>query len=87
MVRSGPGLDERAVIEHAVRSMAYYMVPRYVKFVDALPMTPSQKVSKPALRAQARENYREMWDREAHGIAVTRFSAATPAAAPASKKT
>ena len=87
VVRSGPQLDERGVIDYAIRNMAYYMVPRYVTFADALPMTPSQKVSKPALRAQARDTYREMWDREAHGIEVNRFSAAVLAAASASNKT
>ena len=33
--------------------MANYKVPRYVVFVDELPMTASGKVQKPELRAMA----------------------------------
>jgi hypothetical protein len=55
--------------------MAYYMVPRYVQFINALPKTPSQKVSKVDLRRVARDTFRSMWDREAAGIRVTRFTA------------
>jgi crotonobetaine/carnitine-CoA ligase len=87
IVRSSPALSEREVIDYAVRSMAYFMVPRYVKFVDELPKTPSQKVAKPALREQAKASYRDMWDREAHGIAVDRFAADRLAATPLSKTT
>lgn len=75
IVRASPALTEREVIEYAVRRMAYYMVPRYVKFVDELPKTPSQKIAKPALREHARAAYRQLWDREAAGIKVDRFSA------------
>jgi crotonobetaine/carnitine-CoA ligase len=87
IVRASPELTERAVIDYAVRTMAYYMVPRYVKFVDELPKTPSQKIAKPALREQARATYREMWDREAFGIEVNRFTAGALAVTPASKTT
>ena len=75
IVKSALQLTEREVIEYAVRNMAYFMVPRYVRFVDELPKTPSQKISKPALRELARASYREMWDREANGIEVNRFTA------------
>ena len=87
IVKSAPELTERAVIDYAVGKMAYFMVPRYVKFVDALPKTPSQKISKPALREQAKTTCREMWDREAFGIEVNRFTAGKPASPPASKTT
>lgn len=87
IVRASSALTERAVVEYAVRSMAYYMVPRYVKFVDELPKTPSQKVAKPALREEAKATYREMWDREAFGIVVDRFAADRLPATPASKTT
>lgn len=87
IVRGAAALTERAVVEYAVRKMAYYMVPRYVKFVDELPKTPSQKIAKPALREQAKATYRQMWDREACGIEVDRFSAGKLAATPAAKTT
>ena len=69
------GLTEPQLIQHAIDHMAYYMVPRYVQFIDALPKTPSQKVSKVDLRRVARDTFRSMWDREAAGIRVTRFTA------------
>lgn len=87
IVRSTPALTEQDVIEFAIRAMAYFMVPRYVRFVDELPKTPSQKISKATLREQAKAGYREMWDREAHGIAVDRFSAARLAQPPGSSAT
>ena len=75
IVRALPALTEREVVEYAARSMAYYMVPRYVQFVDELPKTPSQKISKAPLRERAKSTYRAMWDREAHGIRIDRFTA------------
>ncbi len=87
IVKAAPELTEEAVIDYAVRKMAYFMVPRYVQFVDDLPKTPSQKISKTALREQAKATYREMWDREAFGIEVNRFSAGKGAVKPASKTT
>ena len=75
VVRAGTELDEVALVNFAVEKMAYYMVPRYVQFVDDLPKTPSQKIAKHVLRDQARESYRTMWDREQAGIEVNRFTA------------
>ena len=75
IVRSGVELTEHAVIEYAVQKMAYYMVPRYVRFIQDLPKTPSQKIAKHVLRDDAKRTYREMWDREAAGVKVDRFSA------------
>lgn len=85
IVRSAAELTEEAVIEYAVRNMAYFMVPRYVQFVADLPKTPSQKISKIALRERAKSTYRQMWDREAHGIEVNRFSAGRLGPRPGSK--
>jgi crotonobetaine/carnitine-CoA ligase len=85
IVKANSDLTERDVIEYAVRNMAYFMVPRYVKFVEELPKTPSQKVSKQTLRDQAKAAYREMWDREASGIEVNRFTASKLAATPTSR--
>ena len=75
VVTSGSGMSETELIKFAVEKMAYYMVPRYVQFVDDLPRTPSQKIAKHVLRAQALEGYRGMWDREKEGIEVNRFTA------------
>ena len=66
-----PSSPRQDVVDYAVAKMAYFMVPRYVSFVDRLPKTPSQKVSKVSLREQAKSDYGSMWDREADGIEVT----------------
>jgi crotonobetaine/carnitine-CoA ligase len=84
VVRTDAALTEKDIVHYAVANMAYFMVPRYVSFVAELPKTPSQKVSKVALREQAKTSYRGMWDREAHGIEVSRFAALKAAAAPVS---
>ena len=39
--------------EHCERAMPYFAVPRYVRFVDELPKTPSGKIQKAELRAAA----------------------------------
>lgn len=46
-----------------------FMIPRYVEFVDALPLTPTQKVRKAVLREHGVEG---AWDREAAGIEIPR---------------
>jgi carnitine-CoA ligase len=50
--------------------LAYFMVPRFVRLLDALPKTPTQKVEKHVLRAQGVTE--DTWDRVAAGIAVER---------------
>ena len=52
--------------------MAYYMVPRYLDVIDALPKTPSEKIEKYKLTVAARERLDELWDREKAGVAVAR---------------
>jgi acyl-CoA synthetase (AMP-forming)/AMP-acid ligase II len=45
-----------AIIEHARDRLAKFKVPRYVEFVEEFPMTPSERIAKPALLAQSAEN-------------------------------
>src|SRR5215475_13130430 len=75
VVRRGNSLAEKDIVEFAVDRMAYYMVPRFVQFIDELPKTPSQKVQKFALREMAKTTLKDMWDREKAGVKVTRFTA------------
>lgn len=44
-----------AIVRWALERIAYYKVPGYVAFVDALPLTPTQKIQRGALKALARE--------------------------------
>ncbi|MCY1286637.1 3-[(3aS,4S,7aS)-7a-methyl-1,5-dioxo-octahydro-1H-inden-4-yl]propanoyl:CoA ligase [compost metagenome] len=52
VLRAGATLDAGQVIAHCKAQLAGYKVPRHVRFVDALPRTPSGKVEKHKLRAR-----------------------------------
>jgi crotonobetaine/carnitine-CoA ligase len=53
--------------------LPYFMVPRYVEILPSLPKTPNEKVQKVELRKMGDRGITEgTWDREAHGITVTR---------------
>ncbi|MDH6590765.1 acyl-CoA synthetase (AMP-forming)/AMP-acid ligase II [Variovorax sp. TBS-050B] len=41
------------IVRHALDQLAYYKAPGYVAFVDALPLTPSQKIQRGQLREMA----------------------------------
>ena len=43
----------RSIVELALDQLAYYKAPGYVAFVDALPLTPSQKIQRGELKALA----------------------------------
>jgi acyl-CoA synthetase (AMP-forming)/AMP-acid ligase II len=43
-----------SLVEHALAQLAYYKAPGYVAFVDALPLTASQKIQRGQLRDLAR---------------------------------
>ncbi|MEO1104808.1 MAG: AMP-binding protein, partial [Pseudomonadota bacterium] len=45
----------RELVGWALDEIAYYKVPGYVAFVDALPVTATQKIQRPALKALASE--------------------------------
>jgi crotonobetaine/carnitine-CoA ligase len=76
VVRADDSLSEADVIAFAIDNLAYYMVPRYVAFIDQIPKTASHKKAKFSLREDAQRDFRGFWDREAHGIAVSRPGAA-----------
>ena len=48
----------------------YYLVPRYIEFVEALPQTPTGRVQKFQLRARGVTD--GTWDREQAGFVVQR---------------
>jgi crotonobetaine/carnitine-CoA ligase len=52
--------------------MAYFMVPRFVEFIDALPKTASEKIEKYKLKKLAEQRRSELWDREKAGIRLKR---------------
>ncbi|PBC36122.1 ATP-dependent acyl-CoA ligase [Rhodococcus sp. ACPA4] len=65
--RDGVTIDPVALTEFLIERLPYFMVPRFVCFVDELPKTPTQKIQKHMLRADAAH---VIWDREEAGIIV-----------------
>lgn len=66
----GQSLDAETLVRWLIPRMPRFMVPRYVEFMDALPMTPTQKVQKKLLRETGVGP--DVFDREAAGIEVPR---------------
>ncbi|MGU3498399.1 AMP-binding protein [Mycobacterium sp. C31M] len=62
--------DHVAVLQHCVKRLPYFAVPRYLEFIPELPKTPTGKVLKRTLRAA--ETSTDQWDREEAGWTVRR---------------
>jgi crotonobetaine/carnitine-CoA ligase len=60
VVARGDGIDGAILVEFCRERMAEFMVPRYVRFVDRLPKTATQRVEKYALREIG---VQDAWDR------------------------
>ena len=70
--KPGAALSEAQLVEFCSTTMSYYMVPRYVAFIDALPKTASEKIEKYKLTQMAEAARDTLWDREKAGIVVKR---------------
>jgi carnitine-CoA ligase len=70
VVADGAMLTPESLLDHAQERLPHFAVPRYVRIVDALPMTPSQRVEKYKLREEGITD--DTWDREAAGYEVRR---------------
>jgi crotonobetaine/carnitine-CoA ligase len=66
----GQHLDPAELIEFLRLRLAHFMLPRYVRVMDDLPRTPTQKVEKYVLRSAGVTP--DTWDREKAGIRVAR---------------
>jgi len=62
----GQTLDPVDLIRFLQNRLAYFMIPRYVRVVDSLPKTPTQKLLKHVLRDQGVTP--DTWDRELAGV-------------------
>jgi carnitine-CoA ligase len=69
-LKPGEGITPEELLDYAQERMAYFMVPRYVRIMESLPKTPTEKVQKAALRDQGLTP--DTWDREAAGYKVKR---------------
>ena len=63
-------IDPKALCEFLVKRMPYYMVPRYIRIVNGLPKTPTEKVQKAQLRIEGITH--DTWDRDKSGLRFTR---------------
>jgi crotonobetaine/carnitine-CoA ligase len=74
--RPGQTIDPAALLDFLTPRMAHFMVPRYVRFIEKLPKTPTMKTEKHLLRKDGVTP--DTWDREKAGIKVRRdrFNAA-----------
>lgn len=70
VLKPGEQVTPEELIEFLIPRMPRFMVPRYVEFLDELPKTPTAKIRKFELRADAINE--RTWDREAAGIVVPR---------------
>jgi crotonobetaine/carnitine-CoA ligase len=66
----GQSIDPKELLEFLVPRLPHFMVPRYVRIVDALPKTPTQKIQKHLLRSAGLTD--DTWDREKAGVKIKR---------------
>jgi crotonobetaine/carnitine-CoA ligase len=66
----GQSFDPKDLLKFLEPRLAHFMLPRYVRIVDALPKTPTQKIQKHLLRAEGITA--DTWDREKAGIKIRR---------------
>lgn len=67
-LKPGRELAPDDLLDYLRPRMAHFMVPRYLRYMAELPMTPTAKVRKADLRAQGVTE--DTWDREAAGIKI-----------------
>lgn len=70
VLKDGEQLSEVDLIEWCEPRMAYFAIPRYIAFRDALPKTPSERVEKYKLKNEGVTE--DCWDREEAGIKLKR---------------
>jgi crotonobetaine/carnitine-CoA ligase len=64
-LKPGRGLEPLDLIVYCEERMAYFMIPRYIRIMDQLPKTATERVKKAELREEGVTP--ETWDREAAG--------------------
>jgi crotonobetaine/carnitine-CoA ligase len=69
-LKPGRELSPEELLNHCAEQMAYFMAPRYVRFMDALPKTPTARVQKVLLRNEGVTP--DTWDREKEGYQLKR---------------
>nr|WP_256558635.1 ATP-dependent acyl-CoA ligase [Natronomonas marina] len=67
--KSGADLEPLDIVKHCEERLAYFKVPRYVRFVDDFPKTATERVEKYKLKE---EGVDDAWDREEAGYELER---------------
>lgn len=70
VAKEDQAIDPEELIRYLEPRMAYFMVPRYIQVIDAMPKTPTGKIQKFELRNQGVTD--APWDRVAAGIKLSR---------------
>jgi crotonobetaine/carnitine-CoA ligase len=70
VLKPGMTVSPEELLDFCQGKMAHFAVPRYVRFMEALPKNHAERVQKFELRGQGVTE--DMWDREAHGYQVRR---------------
>ncbi len=69
-LKQGKSLTPGELMAHCEEKMAYFMIPRYVRIMAAMPKTPTERVQKNVLRDQGVTA--DTWDREKAGYKLKR---------------
>ena len=69
-LKPGEEFAPEDLIAYCEANMAYFMVPRYLRFMEALPKTATERVQKYQLRQEGVTN--DTWDRQKAGIEIRR---------------
>ena len=69
-LKPGKTLTPLELMTHCEERMAYFMIPRYLRFMDSLPKTATGRIKKHMLREEGVTP--EAWDREAAGYKLKR---------------
>jgi crotonobetaine/carnitine-CoA ligase len=70
VLRPGESIEPEALLDFCQGRMTYFAIPRYVRFMEALPKNHAERIQKFELRDEGVTS--DTWDREAHGYKVAR---------------
>ena len=69
-LKDGRKLDPAELLDFCQQHLPHFAVPRYVRFIDEFPRTPSQRIEKYKLREEGVT--KDTWDREEAGYKIAR---------------
>jgi crotonobetaine/carnitine-CoA ligase len=69
-LKPGESLTPEQLVDYCQGRMAYFMVPRYIRIMDQLPKTPTERIQKEALRKEGLTP--DTWDLEKSGYKLKR---------------